>query len=371
MDRTKIIIRASILGIVTNIVLVFFKMVVGLLAGSIAIVLDAVNNLSDVCSSVVTIIGAKLAGRHPDPKHPYGHGRSEYLAAMVVGLIVLLAGIIALIESIPKVFQPKLADYSLASIIVVAVAVLVKLLLGRFVKKTGEEVDSSSLVASGIDAMFDALLSFSTLIGIFVTMAFQVSIDGVLGVIIAAFIIKTSLEILSEATTDILGKSLDPNLAHEIRQLVRSFPDVKGAYDLSVHNYGPSEAVGSVHIEVPDRMTARQIDQLSRKISQRVYQKYGIALTVGIYTENSDTKFQREFSSFLKKVITEHPEIRQMHGLYIDEETKTVAFDIIIDQRCQEKHKLRNHLARHLHKAYPNFHYHITLDLDLENHEDT
>lgn len=370
MNRAKIIVRTSIVGIVANIVLVAFKMVVGLLAGSIAIVLDAVNNLSDVCSSVVTIIGAKLAERHPDPEHPYGHGRSEYLAAMVVGLIVLLAGVMALVESIPKVIHPELADYSLASIIVVGSAIIVKLVLGHFVKKTGEKVDSSSLVASGIDAMFDALLSFSTLIGIFVTLAFQFSIDGILGIIIAAFIIKTSIEILSEAATDILGKSLDPELAHEIRQTVRSFPDVKGAYDLSVHNYGPSESVGSVHIEVPDRMTARQIDQLSREISKRIYQEYGIALTVGIYTENNGTKLRRELNSYLKKIVEEHPEIRQMHGLYIDEDTKTVAFDIIIDQRCQEKHKLRNHLMRHLRKAYPGFHYHITLDLDLENHED-
>lgn len=369
MNRAKVIIRTSLLGIITNIVLVIFKMTVGLIAGSIAIVLDAVNNLTDVCSSVVTIIGAKLAGRTPDPEHPYGHGRFEYLAAMAVGVIVLLAGIMALIESAPKVFQSELADYSAATVIVVTAGVIVKLLLGRHVKKVGQKVDSGSLIASGIDAIFDALLSFSTLVGIFVTMIFQISIDGILGVIIAAFIIKTSIEILTEAAADILGRGIDPDLAHEIRETVRSFAGVQGAYDLDLHNYGPAEYIGSVHIEVPDQMTAREIDQLSRKITRKIYQKYAVALTIGIYTENNDTEMRREVRKYLQKIVAEHAEIRQMHGLHIDEETKTVCFDLIIDQRCSEKSKLKNHIVRHLKKTYPDFRYHVTLDLDRENHD--
>lgn len=368
MNRSKIIVRTSIIGIVTNVILVVFKMIVGLIAGSIAIVLDAINNLTDVCSSVVTIVGAKLAGRTPDPEHPYGHGRSEYLAAMMVGIIVLLAGIMALIESIPKVFSPELADYSAATIIVVVAAVLAKVFLGRYVKKIGEQVDSGSLIASGIDAMFDALLSFSTLVGILVTMIFQISIDGILGVIIAAFIIKTSIEILSEAAADILGRGIDPDTAHHIREAVRSFPQVKGAYDLDLHNYSPSEYIGSVHIEVPDQMTAREIDQLSRRITRQIYQDYNVTLTVGIYTENNDTAIRRALRQRLQAVVSEHPEIRQMHGLHIDEETKVVSFDLIIDQRCPEKKKLKNHIVRHLKKAYPDFRYHVTLDLDREDH---
>lgn len=368
MNRAKVIVRTSIIGIVTNIVLVVFKMVVGLIAGSIAIVLDAVNNLTDVCSSVVTIIGAKWAGRTPDSEHPFGHGRSEYLAAMVVGIIVLLAGVMALIESVPKVFSPELADYSVATIIVVVAAVLTKILLGHYVKKVGQQVDSGSLIASGIDAMFDALLSFSTLVGILVTMLFQISIDGILGIVIAAFIIKTSIEILSEAAADILGRGIDPNTAHQIRETVRSFPGVKGAYDLDLHNYGPAEYIGSVHIEVPDQMTAREIDRLSRQITRQIYQEYRVALTIGIYTENNDTDMRREVRQYLQDVVAEHPEIRQMHGLHIDEETKIVSFDLIIDQRCPEKNKLKNHIIRHLKKAYPSFRYHVTLDLDREKH---
>lgn len=370
VNRQKRIIRVSLIGVATNILLAGFKLLVGVVSGSIAIILDAVNNLTDVCSSVVTIVGAKLAGRLRDSEHPYGHGRSEYLAAMVVGLIVFLAGVMALTEAVPKIFSPELADYSWATITVVTAAVAVKIILGQYTKRAGEKLDSTSLVASGIDAMFDALISLATLVGIAVTMAFRVSIDGLLGVVIAALIIKTSLEILGEAAADILGRGVDPDLAHQIRELVRGFPGVKGAYDLDIHNYGPAEYVGSVYIEVADRMTAGEIDQLSRRIVEQVRRKYQVDLTVGIYAENSDTKVRRQVRRRLEQLVAEHAEVRQMHGFYIDEKTKVVAFDLIIDCRCAEPARLKDLLVRELKREYPGFRYQVKLDLDREKHED-
>ncbi len=366
MTRQKLIIRTSIIGIVTNVFLVIFKMIVGVIAGSIAIILDAVNNLTDVCSSVVTIIGTKLASKRPDPEHPHGHGRYEYLAAMAVGLIVLLAGIMALIESIPKVIHPQLADYSLATIIVVVSAVITKLVLSRYVKRIGEKTNSSSLVASGIDAMFDAILSIATLVGIGVTMMFQISIDGILGVIISAFIIKTSIEILSESALDILGRNVDPATAQEIKRKVCSYPEVSGAYDLALHNYGPSEYIGSLYIQVPDDMTARAIQQLTRRISHDIYKKYNVTLTIGIYAEHTDSQIHREIRQTIERYLSTRPEITQMHGLYIDSEVKTIAFDLVIDYNYPEKVKLRREVIRQLKASYPAYRFHITLDLNTD-----
>ena len=161
MDRNKVIIRTSIIGIIANIFLAAFKAAVGLAANSIAVVLDAVNNLSDALSSIVTIIGTRLANKLPDRKHPLGHGRIEYLSAMLVSALVLYAGITALIESVKKIITPEEADYSMVSLIVIASAVIVKILLGRYVKAQGEKVNSGSLIASGSDATFDAILSAS------------------------------------------------------------------------------------------------------------------------------------------------------------------------------------------------------------------
>ena len=163
-DRENAIVKTSIIGIVTNILLVGFKAFVGLVSNSIAVILDAVNNLSDALSSVITIIGAKLGAKQPDKKHPLGYGRIEYLSSMIVAALVLYAGITSIVESIKKIIHPEAADYSTVSIIIISVAIVVKLLLGTFVKKQGKKVNSGALVASGSDALFDAVLSASVLV---------------------------------------------------------------------------------------------------------------------------------------------------------------------------------------------------------------
>lgn len=363
-NRQRIIIRTSIIGIVTNLVLVAFKMTVGLIAASNAIVLDAVNNLTDVFSSVVTIVGTKLAARRPDREHPYGHGRYEYLAALVVGAIIFSVGAFALVESIPKVFHPELADYSLASIIVISAAILVKIFLGLYVKSVGRAQDSASLLASGLDAMFDAVLSFSTLIGIFSTMFFRVSLDGILGVIISLFIIKTSLEILSNSVLDIIGGRSDPGLSRKLHAFVCSFPEVSGAYDLILHDYGPGAYMGSIHIQVPDRLTAKDIHRLTSEISQGALSRYNITLTVGIYAENSQTKTHQAMRRHLEEIIEHYPAVLQSHGFYVDDQQKLVTFDLVIDYFYREKLKLKNRIVREFRRAYPEYRCRVTLDLD-------
>ena len=363
-NRQRIIIRTSVIGIVTNLVLVAFKMTVGLIAASNAIVLDAVNNLTDVFSSVVTIVGTKLAARRPDREHPYGHGRYEYLAALVVGAIIFSVGAFALVESIPKVFHPELADYSLVSIIVISAAVLVKIFLGLYVKSVGRAQDSASLLASGLDAMFDAVLSFSTLIGIFSTMFFQVSLDGILGVIISLFIIKTSLEILSNSVLDIIGGRSDPGLSRKLHAFVCSFPEVSGAYDLILHDYGPGAYMGSIHIQVPDRLTAKDIHRLTSEISQGALSRYNVTLTVGIYAENSQTKTHQAMRRHLEEIIEHYPAVLQSHGFYVDDQRKLVTFDLVIDYFYREKLKLKNRIVREFRRAYPEYRCRVTLDLD-------
>ena len=178
-ERSKVIVRTSIIGIIANVFLAAVKAVIGLAANSIAIVLDAVNNLSDALSSVITIIGAKIAGKKPDRKHPLGHGRVEYLSAMIVAAIVLYAGITSLIESVKKIIHPVTPDYSPVSLVIIAIAVVVKIVLGRYVKAQGEKVGSGSLIASGADAQFDAILSASVLASALISsMALHISISS-------------------------------------------------------------------------------------------------------------------------------------------------------------------------------------------------
>lgn len=369
VNRRKQIVKVSLVGVATNILLAGFKMLVGVIAGSIAIILDAVNNMTDVLSSVVTIVGAKLAARRPDPGHPYGHGRSEYISALLVGLIIFMAGIMALWESVPKIITPELADYSWGTIIVVVAAIITKIFLGTYFRKMGRKLNSGSLSASGIDALFDAVLSGATLVGIIVTMVWQISIDGILGVIIALFILRSSVEIVLEASGDILGRTADRDLIRKIKQQISSFPEVSGVYDLMLHNYGPADLIGSVQIQVPDDTTAKELHKLTREIKHRIFAKFGVNLTIGIYAENNDQPANQAIKQELLTLLNNYPEVRQMHAFYVDDSEKLITFDLVVDYKYQDPTKLKRRLNAALKKTFPAYKCLVEIDFDLENHE--
>ena len=259
VERQQKIIRTSVVGIVANVALAVFKAAVGLLANSIAVVLDAVNNLSDVLSSVITIVGMKLAMKPADKKHPFGHGRIEYFSALIIAVIVLMAGLISLWESLKKILHPEPSDFTYYSLIIIIVAIFVKLILGRYVKKTGEEVNSDALIASGEDARFDAFISLATLIGAVVMMVFGVQLDGWLGAAISLVIIKAGVEMLASPVNELLGKSISAELTDQIKEEVSSIEGVHGVFDLILHNYGPDVKIGSMHVNVYDTMSAHDI----------------------------------------------------------------------------------------------------------------
>ncbi len=262
MNRDKVIVKTSIIGILANVFLASFKAIVGVLSSSIAIVLDAVNNLSDAMSSVITIIGTKLAGKHPDKNHPYGYGRIENLSTVLISVIVLYAGITSLVESIKKIIHPSVPDYSAAALIIVSAAVIVKIFLGLYVKKTGEKVKSDSLIASGSDALLDSVISASTLVAAAIYLIFDIRTEAWLGAVISLVIIKSGLEMLGDSLSNIIGKRISSEFSKDIKQTVCSFPEVQGAYDLVLHNYGRDLMIGSVHIEVPDTLTVAELDKL-------------------------------------------------------------------------------------------------------------
>ena len=362
--REKQITRTSIIGILTNIVLVGFKAFVGLLSGSIAIILDAVNNLTDALSSIITIVGVKLARRKPDSKHPFGHGRIEYFSAIIISGIVITAGIMSFKESFEKIFEPLLPDFSAVSIVIIVVALIVKLLLGLFVKKQGEKYNSDALVASGKDALFDAVISAATLVGAIVAMIFSVSIDGYLGVVIACFIIKAGVEMLLDSVSSIVGKRPDGETTKAIRQVVSSFDGVYGAYDLILHNYGPETAIGSVHIEIPDTMNAGEIDKLSKEIQYAVYEKFKVILTVGVYAIDEAHKEERKQ---INDYAMAHDGVLETHGIFIDDEKKIVSFDVVADFGIEDYKALEEDIAEHVREMLPGYGIYINFDTNYSD----
>lgn len=367
MERNKTIIKTSIQGIVMNVILVIFKATVGVIVNSIAIILDAVNNLSDAISAIITIIGTKLAGRRPDKEHPYGHGRIEYFASLIIAIIILVAGVASGKESIEKIIHPVKADYTIASLIVIIVAIIVKFFFGRYIKKVGEKINSQSLIATGLDAFMDAVLSFSTLIAAIISLIWGISLEGYLGFIISVIIVKSSFEIMKETLNSIIGSRADSELTQKLKEKVNEIEAVQGVYDITLHNYGPSQIMGSIHIQVDDNMTAKEIHKLTRKIQMLVYEELGIVLTIGIYASNSSEEHFVQIKNELSKIIQKYSEILQMHGFYVEEETKTVSFDLIIDFKAESKEKIRDDVVKEIKEKYPEYNYFVILDTDYSD----
>ena len=369
MNREKKIIQTSIIGIIANVFLASFKAAVGLLSNSVAIVLDAVNNLSDALSSIITIVGTKLAAKAPDKDHPLGHGRYEYLTAMVIAVIVLYAGLTALIESVKKIIHPRTPDYSTLTLVVVAVAVVVKILLGTYVKKTGKKVNSDSLIASGTDALFDSIISAATLLAAVIFLLTGLSLESYLGVIISVIILKSGYDILMDTISEILGKRIDPDLAQNVKStVVDSFEEVSGVYDLVIHNYGPDRLVGSLHVSVPDTMTVRELDKLERNIAMKVFEETGVILAgVSVYSINTTSKESAEIEAKVREVCGRYKEILEVHGFYFDEEEKNYRFDMIVDFDAKDRKEVFDKVVSEMKTIYPQYEVNALLDADVSD----
>ncbi len=367
-SREKIIIRTSVIGIAANVFLAAFKAFVGISSHSIAIVNDAINNLSDALSSVITIIGTKLAGRAPDKNHPLGHGRIEYLSAMIISVIVLYAGITSFVESVKKIIHPETPDYSTAALIIVAAAIAVKLILGRFVKKTGEKVDSDSLIASGADATMDAAISTTTLVAAIIYLTTHVSLEAWLGAIISVVIIKSGYEMLQGTLSDILGQRAPAELTRNIKRAVADTEGVLGAYDLFLHDYGPDRTIGSIHIEVPDNYTASKIDEITRQIQEKIFDQFGVALTgIGIYSANTSKDSTAKTRHEVTKIVMGHDGVLQMHGFYLDEANKTMSFDVVLDFALEDRMGTYAHIVDEVQRAFPDYTVKVALDIDVSD----
>ena len=365
MSRDKVIIRTSVIGIAANVLLAAFKAVIGLASNSIAVVLDAVNNLSDALSSIITIVGTKLAGKLPDKKHPLGYGRVEYLSAMLVSGIVLYAGITSAVESVKKIIHPEKPDYSVISLVIIAVAVLVKIVLGRYVKAQGEKVNSGSLVASGSDAMFDAILSSSVLASAIIFKVSGISLEAYVGAVISVIIIKSSVEMMMETLDQILGERAEKEITDKIIAIMKEEKDVRGAYDLVLHNYGPDKHLGSVHIELPDHMTVREVDRLTRKLEARVYRETGVIMTgVGLYSYNTGDSGAAKIQNDVQERVLAHDWALQLHGFYVDTETKEMTFDVVMSFDIRPREGLQI-LYEEMCKAYPDYKIVIAPDVDV------
>ena len=362
MDRSQEIIRTSWIGIVANVLLAGFKAAVGILASSVAIVMDAVNNLSDALSSVITIIGTKLSQRPADRMHPFGFGRIEYFSAIIIAVIVLSAGITSLIESVKKIFNPTEPEYTTTTLIVIVVAIVVKLILGQYVKRKGEQLKSDALIASGSDALFDAVITLATLISAGIMLLWGMSLDGLLGALISAVIIKAGVEMLASPVNELLGTCIPAELTRQIIKEVSDFDGVHGVYDLILHNYGPDVKIGSLHISVYDTMSAHEIHGLTRKITTQMFERHGIIMTVGVYAIATGKNRRTELQSQVMQALAAHKNIVQVHGFYYSERDQMLSVDVVPDISVHDEAAFVNKLTSEIQPMVPDMQVVIVID---------
>lgn len=360
--REHEIVKASVIGIAGNMLLVAFKMVIGFFSHSIAIILDGVNNATDALSSIVTIVGTKVAGRPPDAKHPFGYGRIEYLTSVVIAVIILVAGALSLRESILKIIHPATPSYSTITITIIVVAILGKVVLGIVFKRYGDKTSCEALIASGVDSNYDAVLSAGTLVVAFAQNLWNVNIDGAVGVVISLVVCKAGIEVLHDALAPIIGTPEDREHVANIKRYIRTFPNVCDVHNVVMDNFGPNKIIGSVYIDVPDDLTARQVGELTRSIAKGLQDKFNVELTVGIRTDNTTPEFA-PMQKALEELAKKDESVMNVHAFYVDPDTKTCYFDMVVKLKGDGK-KAKDDLVAAMQKRYPDFSFDVQVETD-------
>lgn len=364
--RIKLIYKTGIIGVATNISLALTKLIIGYLINSVSIMTDAINNFSDVLSSTITIAGIKFASIPADKEHPFGHGRAEYLSALLISVLIIFAGISAFTNAIKKLIFPSDTLYSVLSLCFLIMAIVVKYVLAKYTITMGRKTNSDSLTGSGKDAYFDVIITSVILIGAATQYFFNLSVDAYLGIIVSGFIIKSGIEMLLNTLSNILGKRVGADTAGIIKNEILTYKEVLGVYDIYLDSYGPNRYAGSVRIEVSDKMSASQIDELTRNISFHIYHKHKILLTCGIYSISSSPEDILDRDKISKYVLSQYG-IIQIHGFHISREAKKIYFDIVVGFEVKDIENLIEKIKIDLTRMYPGYIFLINPDLDFSD----
>ena len=363
-ERRKRIISVSIIGIVTNLLLGALKTVLGILSGSIALVSDALNNITDSSSSLITIIGTKLAGKAPDKQHPFGHGRTEYLTSLLIGGIVFITGFQSLISSIKAIFNREEMSTSIVTAIIIIATIVAKIVLGTFTENSGKKYNSGALIASGADAKNDAIVSLVTLISTLIYMFTKISVDGIAGVIISVFILKTAYEVLSDTVKKILGERVDGEMVRGIKEIARNTEGVINCFDLILNDYGPDFYTGSINVEIEDNRSIGEMYPILHEAQTKIYDKYNVFLVFGFYSVDVNDEKYIKIKSILKNYKENERHIINYHGIVIDDKDSTIYCDITRDFDIKSETVIEN-VNRILKEEFPEYNIHVNIDTEF------
>ncbi len=363
-SREGIITTTSVLGILINLLIAGTKMVIGVLASSIAILSEGANNAADAATSLLTIVGAKLAGKHPTKKHPFGFGRIEYLTGLIISVMIVVTGAEFLLSSVKRIFAPEPITVSYLTLIIIAVTAVVKLLFGSYTVKMGQKAESNSLIAVGTEGKSDALTSVITIAATLIYIFFDLNVDAYAGVITSAIIIKAGLSVLGDTLSDILGRPGKEDLAAQLYQEIRANEIVCNAADMMLHNYGPDNYSGSVNIEIDRRKTVEEVYAAIHQLQLEIMHKHHVTMVFGIYAIDTDSPESAAMRQRIAQFVRGYDHVISYHALFISEKEQKIYCDLVVDYELKDWDALRGAFSEMMKQNYP--HYDLELVIETE-----
>lgn len=365
-ERERKISIVSGIGVAANILLSVIKAIAGVWSGSAALISDSVNNLTDSASSLVTIIGTRMASKKADEEHPFGHKRGEYLTSLAIGIIILMTGLQSLFHSAENIYYGTQPEFTTLTLGVIGFSILVKMFLSSYTIKVGRETCSGALTASGQDARNDIYLSVGTLISSLLYMFAHINVDAWMGVIISLFVTRVGVLILLEISGKLLGQRVPDSLAAGIYQKVNSAPFILGSYDLVLNNYGPGQYIGSINVELDKDTTVGEVYPLLHHLQDEIDRIYHVYIVFGFYAVHYDDERSKAVVKVLNEFKKRHSECLNFHGIDIYEKNKCVYADITLQYGCNRK-QLKQEAEDLIEKTLPGYHAHITIDTEFSN----
>lgn len=361
----------GIVGIIINFILFLIKFFVGIFVGSIAISADAFNNLSDAGSSVITIIGFKMADKPADAEHPFGHGRIEYISALIVAFIVMLVGVQFIRSSIERILNPTVVTFELIPFILLLVSIGFKVWLSTFNKFIGNKINSSALKAAATDSLGDVFTSTTVVISFLLAKFTTLPIDGYIGVVVAVAILYAGFGLVKETLNPLLGEAPDPEMVSAICEKVLSYPLISGVHDLIIHNYGPGRIIASLHAEIPSDKDIMEIHNVIDMAEMEVSKDLNIHLVIHMDPICVFTDEIKEAWDYVEQILRKYPEIKSMHDFRIvgEGDAKNLIFDVVVSPSYpmskESQDKMIEDITNSIKEEHPQYNCVITLDHDF------
>ena len=357
----------GIIGILVNLVLFTIKLSVGLITSSISITADAFNNLSDAASSIITILGFKLSSMPADKEHPFGHGRIEYISALIVAFMVMLVGVQFIKSSFQKIINPDIVVFELIPFILLLVSILLKVWLSRFNKHIGNTINSSALKAASIDALGDVFTSSCVAISFLAAKFTSIPIDGYMGMGVALFIVYSGFNLIKETLNPLLGEAPDPELVNAINEKVMSYENILGTHDLIIHNYGPGRCMCSIHAEIPSDISLVKIHEIIDKAERDISNELNIYLVIHIDPICIIEGEVKEIYDYIKDYLNNFEYVDSIHDFRVigEGEYKNIIFDVVIDTSKKislSDGEIKSNINDHVQKVHPDYRTLITVD---------